>query len=150
MIKVQRRKVKDKDTTPDNVAKILEVDIRSKEQEMKPLLEIQQKMVKKLKGAQSLLTKQEKVFRAMQSSKTTSTNSLESEVFKILKGIGVEQSSYHGGSLNGKDIKKVRNNATCLFDEFSYLLKSGKRDNCELEDDHIDVLCKHFKLVFVL
>jgi hypothetical protein len=75
-------------------------------------------MVKKLKEAQSLFTEIEKVLRAMQSFKTTSTNSLESEVFRILKGIGVEQSSYHCGSLNGKDIKMVMNNANNLFDKF--------------------------------
>ncbi len=28
---------------------------------------------------------------------------------RLLKEIGVELSSYHGGSLNGKDIKKVMN-----------------------------------------
>jgi hypothetical protein len=86
----------------------------------------------------------------MQSSKATSANSLESEVFKILKGIGVEQSSYHGGSLNGKDIKKVMSNAIFLIDKFSSLLNSGKQDDCELEDDDIDALCAQFKLVFVL
>ena len=86
----------------------------------------------------------------MQSSKATSPNSLESQVFKILKGIGIEQSCYHGGSLNGKDIKKVMNNATYLFDEFSSLLKAGKREDCEFDDEWIDALCQHFKLVFLL
>ncbi len=42
------------------------------------------------------------------------------------------------------------NNTTYLFDEFSSLLKSGNQDNCKLEDNDIDALCKHFKLVFVL
>jgi len=41
------------------------------------------------------------------------------KVFRVLKEIGVELSSYHGGSLNGKDIKKVMNNATHLFDTFA-------------------------------
>jgi hypothetical protein len=60
MLASQRRKVKAKDTPPDNVSELLEADIISKEQEMKPLLGIQQKMVKKLKGAQSLLTEKRK------------------------------------------------------------------------------------------
>jgi hypothetical protein len=76
----------------------------------------------------------------MQSSKATFANSLELEVFKILKGIGAKQSSYHRSSLNGKVNKKVMNNATYLFDIFSSLLKSGKQDNCKLEDDDIDAL----------
>ena len=29
----------------------------------------------------------------------------------VLKEVGVELSAYHGGSLDGKDIKKVMNNA---------------------------------------
>jgi hypothetical protein len=67
-----------------------------------------------------------------------------------LKTIGVEQSSYHGGSLNGKDIKNVMNNVSYLFHEFSSILKSGKRSNCELSNDHIDTLCRHFQSVFLL
>jgi hypothetical protein len=54
--------------------------------------------------------------------------SIETKVFKVLKGIGVELSSYHGGSLNGKDIKKVMNNASHVFDCISVVFKEGKRD----------------------
>ena len=67
-----------------------------------------------------------------------------------MKKIGVEQSSYHGGSLNGKDIKNVMNNVSCLFDKFSLIFKSGKQINCELGDDNIDTLCRHFQSVFLL
>jgi len=52
--------------------------------------------------------------------------------------------------LNGKDIKQVMNNVSYLFDEFSSILKSGKRSNCELSDDNIDTLCRHFQSVFLL
>ena len=41
----------------------------------------------------------------------------------MLKEIGVELSSYHGGSLNGKDIKKVMNNASNMFDQFAAIFK---------------------------
>jgi hypothetical protein len=91
-----------------------------------------------------------KNLRALQLSKAKSATSLKTKLLKVLKTIGVEQSSYHGGSLNGKDIKKVMNNVSYLFDEFSSILKSGKRSNCELSDDHIDTLCRHFQLVFLL
>ena len=124
----RRRKVKVRNTPPDNA--ILQADIKSKEQDIKPLQAIQQKIVENLTATQRLLTGKEKVFCSMRSSKATSPNSLESHIFKILIGIGVEQSIYHGGSLNGKDIKKVMNNGTYLFDEFSTLLKAGKREDC--------------------
>jgi hypothetical protein len=74
----------------------------------------------------------------LQSSKAKSAASLETKLFKVLKEIAVEQSSYHAGSLNGKDIKKVNNNATYLFDEFWLFLKLGKQDNCKSSDDAID------------
>ncbi len=117
---------------------LLEEDIKSKEEQIKPLLAKWQKIGESLKVTRNLLTKKEKALCSMQSSKATSRNSLESQVFKILKGVGVEQSSYHGGSLNGKDIKKVMNKADYLFDEFASLLKAGKREDCELNNKCID------------
>jgi hypothetical protein len=68
----------------------------------------------------------------------------------VLKDIGIELSSYHGGSLNGKDIKKVMNNASHVFDNFSLVFKEGKRDDCLLLDVEIELLCLHFCEVFVL
>ena len=68
----------------------------------------------------------------------------------MLKDIGVELSSYHGGSLNGKDIKKVMNNASHVFDCISVVFKEGKRDDCLLPDAEIESLCLHFCEVFVL
>lgn len=41
-------------------------------------------------------------------------------------------------------------NATYLFDQFSSILKSGKRDDCEMSDDKIDELCTNFQMVFLL
>jgi len=107
-------------------------------------------MVDKLDRTREIISNTQKNLRALQSSKAKSATSLETKLFKVLKKIGVEQSSYHGGSLNGKDIKKVMDNASYLFDEFSSILKSGKRSNCELSDDDIDALCRHFQSVFLL
>lgn len=59
-------------------------------------------------------------------------------------------SSYHGGSLNGKDVKKVMNNATHIFDQLAAILKEGKRKDCLLSDDDIGLLCIHFREVYVL
>ncbi len=57
----------------------------------------------------------------------------------VLKEVGVELSSYHGGSLNGKDIKKVMNNACHIFDTFLIIFKGGEEaklcavGSCSLE-----------------
>ena len=149
MIAFRRRKIIHKDTPASTVGKI-EADMMSKQQEIKPLVAIRHKLTDRLQGTRTLLTENEKAYRAMQSSKASSRSSLESAVFKILKRIGVEQSSYHGGSLNGKDIKKVMNSAAHLFDQFSSLLQAGKRDECELDNNSIDAICQNFKNVFVL
>ena len=125
-------------------------DIKMKEQELKLLDEIRQVMVDTFDQARKIISSTQKNLRALQSSKAKSTTSLETKLLKVLKTIGVEQSSYHGGSLNGKDIKKVMNNVSYLFDEFASILKSGKRSNCELSDGHIDTLCRHFQSVFLL
>ena len=52
----------------------------------------------------------------------------------MLKDIGVELSFYHGASLNGKDIKKVMNNASHVFDCIAMVFKEGKRGDCLLLD----------------
>jgi len=52
--------------------------------------------------------------------------------------------------LNGKDIKKVMNNACHIFNTFAAIFKEGKRPNCVLSDTNIDDLCLQFREVFVL
>ena len=72
-------------------------------------------------------------------------------MFKLLKKIGVELSSYHGGSLNGKDIKKVINNATHIFDKLAVIMKEGRRPASMLSNNaDIDALCLHFWEMFIL
>jgi hypothetical protein len=88
--------------------------------------------------------------KKIRSVKVKAPNSIETKLFKVLKTIGVELSSYHGSSLNGKDIKKVMNNTTYVFDQFAFLFIEGKRPNCMLLDNDISTLCLHFREVFVL
>ena len=52
--------------------------------------------------------------------------------------------------MNGKDIKKVMNNATHVFEKVAVILKEGRRQNCILLDEALDAMCLHFKEVFVL
>jgi len=68
---------------------------------------------------------------------------------KVLKRIGVQLSRYHGGSLNGKDIKKVMDNAFFVFDEFATILKAGSR-NGSLTPEKIDERCEEYKSAFLL
>jgi len=88
--------------------------------------------------------------RTIRQAKVLLPDSIETKIFKVLKDIGVELSAYHGGSLNGKDIMKVMNNASFVFDEFAVIFKAAKRPNCEMSDEDIDAMCKHFREVIVL
>jgi hypothetical protein len=107
-------------------------------------------MANKLKKARRTLTDHQAKLKEMRKAKVRGQQSIETKVFKVLKEIGVELSSYHGGSLNGKDIKKVMNNASHIFDQFAAILKGGKREECLLADADIDSMCLHFREVYVL
>ena len=97
-----------------------------------------------------MVTDQQLKLKTMRTSKVKDQQSIETKIFKVLKEIGVELSSYHGGSLNGKDIRKVMMNACYIFDTFATIFKAGKRPNCMLSDANINALCMQFREVFVL
>jgi hypothetical protein len=69
--------------------------------------------IKKLSKARKMVTDQQLKLKTMRTSKVKDQQSIETKIFKVLKEIGVELSSYHGGGLNGKDIKK--GNDECLL-----------------------------------
>jgi hypothetical protein len=106
--------------------------------------------VKKLEKARVMLRDRMEKLKTMRTSKVKDQQSIETKIFRVLKEIGVELSSYHGGSLNGKDIRKVMTNASYVFDTFATIFKGGKRPNCSLSDTNIDALCLQFREVFVL
>jgi len=107
-------------------------------------------VAEKIKKARKQLSDQQNRLKDIRTAKVKKPESIETKMFKVLKEIGMEMSSYHGGSLNGKDIKKVMNNASYVFDKFAAIFKEGKRQNCQLTDDEIDSLCFHICEVFVL
>ena len=88
--------------------------------------------------------------KAIETVKGKTEHSVETKMFKLLKKIGVELSSYHGGSLNGKDIKKVINNATHIFDKLAVILKEGRRPASMLSNADVDAMCLHFWEMFIL
>jgi hypothetical protein len=106
--------------------------------------------VLKLEKAQDTLPNQQNKLKTMRTLKVRAHDSIETKMFSVLKELGVELSSYHGGSLNGKDIKKVMNNACHIFNIFLTIFKEGKRPTCVLLDANIDASCLQFREVFVL
>ena len=70
----------------------------------------------------------------MRSEKVKGQESIETKFFEVLKKIGVELSAYHGGSLNGKDIKKVMNNATHVFDTMADATVADKNVRSSTEE----------------
>ena len=104
----------------------------------------------KLQKARQTLADQQSKLKEMRQAKVRRQHSIETQLFRVLKEVGVELSSYHGGSLNGKDVKKVMKNASHIFDQLAAKLKEGKRKDCLLSDDDIGLLCLHFREVYVL
>jgi hypothetical protein len=97
-----------------------------------------------------MVTDQQLRLKTIRTSKVKDQQSIETKIFKVLKENGVELSSYHGESLNGKDIRKVMKNACCIFNTFATIFKAGKRPNCMLSDANINALCMQFCKVFDL
>ncbi len=117
---------------------------------LKNLQDLRNGIVKKLKKAHRTLAEQQSKLKEMRQAKVRGQQSIETKSFRVLKEIGVQLSSYHGRSLNGKDIKKVMNYFTHLFDKFASIFKKGKREDCLLSDDDINSVCLHFREAFVL
>ncbi len=83
---------------------------------LKKLQDLHNGIAVKLKNARRTLAEgQAEMCRV----KVGGQHSIEAKIFSVLKEIGVELRSYHGGSLNGKDIKKVMNNATGWLPKFA-------------------------------
>jgi hypothetical protein len=114
------------------------------------LKKIRDGFINKLKKAHRTLADQQTKLKKMRQSKVRGQLSIETKVFRVLKEIGVELSSYHKGSMNGKDIKKVMNNVSHIFDQFAAIFKEGKRNECLLSNADIDLMCLHFGGVYVL
>lgn len=52
--------------------------------------------------------------------------------------------------MNGKDIKKVMDNALFIFDEFAKILVAGKRPGCTLGTAEIEAKCGEYRTAFLL
>ncbi len=76
-----------------------------------------------------MLRNQQNKLKTTRTSKVRAHDSIETKMFSILKEFCIELSSYHGGSLNGKDIKKVMNNACHIFNTFLAIFIGGEEAN---------------------
>jgi hypothetical protein len=68
----------------------------------------------------------------------------------VLKVVGVELARYHGGSLIGKDVKRVMQHVDYIFDEFATILKNNKKSDCEMSDEDIDQMCQRYSNLLLL
>jgi hypothetical protein len=139
------------DASPDGKMRTTLKRTNANEELKKTLEDYRRKIfVDVLTKTHKTVTKQLDKLKQIRSAKVKAPDSIETKIFKVLKTIGVELSSYHGGTLNGKDIKKVMNNATYVFDQLALIFEEGKRPNSLLSDNNIDALCLRFREMFVL
>jgi len=124
-------------------------EVMAVEEELAPLKEIKKVITDKLRKTRAFLAEMKKALKGFRSARKKSSESLESKLMKVLKTIGVQLTRYHGGSLNGKDIKKVMDHSFYVFDEFATILKAGCR-NDSLTPEKIDQKCEEYKAAFLL
>ncbi len=97
----------------------------------------------KLKSLKAYLVQMWKKLMAFRSIHKRSSDGLESKMFQVLKSINVGLTSYHGGGLNGKDIKKEMENTPFVFDLFKQILKEGKKTGLLDDfDSMIESMCE--------
>ncbi len=138
------------DASPDGKMCITLKHTNTDEEKLKTLEEYSHKtFVDVMRKTHQKVSEQLDKLKKILSVKVKEPDSIETNMFKVLKTIGVELSSYHGGSLIGKDIKKVMNNATYVFDQLASIFKEGKRTDCLLSNDNMAALCLHLREVFV-
>jgi hypothetical protein len=97
--------------------------------------DLRNEIVQKLNKTHRKFVEQQSKLGELRRAKVRGEHSIKTKIFKVLKNIGIELSSYHGGSLTRKDIKKVMNNATHIFDEFAAVFRNGARVGCVLSND---------------
>jgi hypothetical protein len=73
---------------------------------LKDLKDYCKRLVDKLTKACCMLANHHFKVKVIRTSKTNDQDSIETKTFNVLKDIDVELSSYHGGSIHGKDIKR--------------------------------------------
>jgi hypothetical protein len=76
-----------------------------------------------------MVSDQQLKLKTMRTLKVKKQGSIETRIFSVLKEIKIELSAYHGRTMNGKDIKKVMNNACHILDRFLAIFKGGRGQN---------------------
>ena len=126
--------------------------IKQSMRDIDPLKKKRARITNRLKNARAYLKKIKDEIVAYQSCRRRSGDGIEAEMFKILKvKYGIKLQAYHGGSMTGKDIQKVMENASEIFPLFANILMANKRPDSKFStQDEIDDLCNSFKNAFIL
>ena len=120
------------------------------EEEMKPLVAERAVFEKRVDKCKNMLKNMKEKLTKFRQTRKKSDDGIESKMLDVLKTVGVELTRYHGGSLNGVDIKKVIGNAAYIFDEFAVILKENKKADSPMSNAAIDKLCADTKQLFLL
>ena len=115
------------------------------EEDIKPLNKLREKVTNKITKAQAYLKRLKERVQGLKRARARAGGGIEDLLFGVLKSIyGVKIQAYHGGSLHGKDIQKVMNNAREVFQMFSGILITHKKSDCAVSDAEIESICNRF------
>ena len=123
-------------------------EVIAAEEELMVLMGTKKPHTDRLKKTKGFLSDMKKAMKGFCSVKKA-LESLESKLMKVLKSIGVQLSTYHGYSLNGKYAKKVMDNAFFVFGDFAKILTAQCR-NDSVTPQKIDKRYEECKSAFLL
>ena len=131
----------------------LEREIAEFEEELKVLAATK----KAIKNRQAIASRQRAAIKEkcdeLKSARKKSGDGIEAMLFQVLfNQYKVELQAYHGGTMTGKDIMKVMENAHEIFPLFATILKRHGKGVAKggMSDDDIDALCERTRQLFVL
>ena len=89
---------------------------------MKPYDLERNELVKTIDCTREYISELRSKLKVFWSQRKILTTGLETKMLKVLEGFDVQLASYHGGTFNGTDIKKIMNNAAYIFDSFANVI----------------------------
>lgn len=118
---------------------------------MEPLAKLRRQITNRIANARGLLKATKEKIGKFKSIQKTNGGGIEAQMFSIIKlQFNVKRQAYHGGTMTGKDIIKVMNNAAEIFSLFADILITNKKEDCQMSADEIKKMCNKYADLFVL
>lgn len=100
--------------------------IETCKKEIAPLKKILDNMIAGTNTSKNYLKKTKGKIKDFKNERKRSGEGIESEMVTVLKRFRIEIRAYHGGTLHGKDVRKLMNDSSDIFMLFANILKAKR------------------------